>query len=268
MRYRVVGLVAVLAVMASWLWAHDLFIKLDTYFLSEGTRVRVAVLNGTFFKSENAIAPDRVADLSVVHGGHRTKLATTLWNPSGDSTFFTIETREAGTYVVGVSTKARELALSANDFNEYLEHDGIPDVLDARRRDGELANDVVEKYHKHVKAIFQVGGRRTADFGTVLGYPAELVPVVNPYELRVGGTLRVRALVDGVARANQLVIAGGEANARPINERSARTDANGEASFVLHTAGKWYVKFIAMERSGEADLDYESKWATLSFEVR
>src|SRR6266566_1881443 len=51
--------------------AHDLFLKLDTYFLEPRTRVRVTVLNGTFAKSEGFVAPDRVADISVVAPGGR-----------------------------------------------------------------------------------------------------------------------------------------------------------------------------------------------------
>jgi len=50
---------AALVVVASALYAHDLFIKLNTYFLSPGAAVRVPVLNGTFSSSQNAI--DRVS---------------------------------------------------------------------------------------------------------------------------------------------------------------------------------------------------------------
>lgn len=261
-------IIAGLGVAASLAAAHDLYIKFDTYFLAPETRVRVPVLNGTFVKSEGAVTADRVSDLSVVSAGRRARLSTTLWTPSGDTTVLTLRTGEAGTYVVGASTRPRELALSATDFNEYLEHDGIPDVLAARRRDGQLATDVVERYHKHVKAVFQVGDRRTDDFGTVLGYPAEIIPLENPYAVRVGAALPVRVLVDGVAVANQVVVAGGHGSGGAIRERSTRADDEGIARVSLDAAGRWYVKFIYMERSPDAGIDYESKWATLTFEVR
>lgn len=264
---RTIAAVVMLGVLASVLYAHDLFIKLDSYFVAANSRVRIAVLNGTFATSENAIAADRVRDLSVVSGGQRHQMSTTLWRASGDTTFLALQTGEPGTYVVGASTKPRELALSAEDFNEYLEHDGIPDVLEARRRDGELARDVVERYHKHVKAVFQVGGRRTGDYEAALGYPAEIVPLQNPYDLHAGGELRVRCLVDGEPLANQLVILGGEGG-DGIEERQSRTDVGGVVSFVLDRPGKWYVKFIHMVPVAEAEVQYESKWATLTFEIR
>jgi hypothetical protein len=40
------------------------------------------------------------------------------------------------------------------------------------------------------------------------------------------------------------------------------------AQVTLDAAGKWYVKFIHMARANRAGLDYESKWATLTFEIR
>lgn len=268
MRVKTLMSIGLLTLVTAVVSAHDLFIKLDSYFLDPNTRVRIPLLNGTFLLSENSITPDRVLDLSVVSGGSRTPLATTPWTAVGDTTWLSLQTGASGTYVVGVSTKPRELALSAVDFNEYLEHDGIPDVLEERRKRGELAKDVVERYHKHVKAVFQVGERRTDDFAGTLGYPAEIVPLDNPYNLGSTKTVRVRCLVDGRAVANQLLIAGAESSTGLIDERSTRTDVNGVASFRIDQPGKWYVKFIHMARSAEHGIDYESKWATLTFEVR
>ncbi|HKQ89324.1 MAG TPA: hypothetical protein VJZ77_01480, partial [Blastocatellia bacterium] len=32
--------------------------------------------------------------------------------------------------------------------------------------------------------------------------------------------------------------------------------------------GKWFIKFIHMTKLNETNLDYESKWASLTFEIR
>ena len=266
---RVLVAVGLLAGTAAALLAHDLFLKLDTYFVPPETTVRVAVLNGTFTVSEGSVTVDRLLDLSVVGPAGRRALERSAWQPAGDSTWLTVRTGAAGTYVVGASTGPRELDLSAAEFNEYLEHDGVPDVLEERRRAGELDRAVRERYHKHVKAVFQAGERRTDAFGTALGYPAELVPAANPYALRVGDTLRLRCLVDGKPLGNQLVVSGGETAPGVLRpERRQRSDAEGGVAVPLDTPGKWYVKFIHMERSTTPGVDYESKWATLSFEVR
>lgn len=253
---------------AALLTAHDLFLKLDTYFVPPGTAVRVAVLNGTFAKSEGAVAARRLKDLSVVGPEGRRQLPRDAWTPSGDTTWLTVATGAAGTYVIGASLTPNQIALSAEDFNEYLREDGIPDVLEARTRSGELGRAVRERYQKHVKAILQVGEARTDAFRTVLGYPAELVPVTNPYTAGIGDTLAVRCLVDGQPVAGQLVIAGGERDGRSWQEMRTRTNEHGVARFNLNTAGKWYIKFIHMKAVSVDSVNYESKWATLTFEMR
>jgi len=268
MRKRVVVAMLLLMVTATLLSAHDLFLKLDTYFVPPNTVVRVAVLNGTFSGSEGAVAPDRLLDISMVGPTQRRSIPRASWKPSGDTTWLSVQTGAPGTYVIGASLSPRQIALSADDFNGYLKEDGIPDVLDARTRAGELGRAARERYQKHVKAIFQVGDLRTRTFETVLGYPAEIVPLTNPYFVVLGDTLAVRCLLDGRPVAQQLVIAGGQRDTTRIPDARARSDSQGVARFVIRTPGKWYIKFIHMVPVHGDSVNYESKWATLTFQVR
>ncbi len=267
---RAILVAATLLLIASAALAHDLFLKLDTYFLEPHARVRISVLNGTFSKSENFVAADRIADISVVSPGGRTRLpAATAWSRGPDSTsLLSVELGDAGTYVAGASTRPRELVLTAEQFNAYLEEDGIPDVLAPRRAGNEFGTGARERYSKHVKAVFQVGQSRSEGFGVVLGYAAEIVPLENPYAPGRGAPLRVRCLVDGRPVANQMVLWGGEQGGTPFAERRARTDADGVAQVTPDAPGRWYVKFVNMVRSDQPGLDYESRWATLTFETR
>jgi hypothetical protein len=257
-----------LTVLSPFLVGHDLFIKLDDYFLAPDTEVRVPILNGSFALSENSVTSDRIEAIVLARSGETTHLDTEGWDASGDTTFLTLRTGEPGTYLLGVSTKSRLIELDAASFNEYLEHDGIPDVLEARRVEGELEQDAVERYSKHVKAVFQVGDSRGEGWERTLGFSAEIVPLANPYALRRGDALEVRCLVFGRPVASQLVIAGGVSSEGAIAERKTRTDENGVARFTLEDAGVWYVKFIHMEETDDEEVDYESNWATLSFQVR
>jgi hypothetical protein len=268
---RIALALSLLLCVASLLEAHDLFIKLESYFLDPHTSVSVPILNGSFVQSENAIMRDRVVDISLVSAVGRSHIDTTAWSGDttySDTTFLAIETGRPGTYVVGASTRPRDLGLAAADFNEYLDHDGIPDILAARERDGELDKDVWERYSKHVKAVLQVGDVRDDSYRVRLGYPAEIVQVANPYALSVGDEYSFLCLVDREPVGNQLVILGGERGGNLVEEVRRRTDDRGMVSFVIGSAGKWYIEFINMAPSPDADVDYESKWATLAFEVR
>lgn len=115
-----------------------------------------------------------------------------------------------------------------------------------------------------MKAVLQVGTARSDGFAAVLGYAAELVPLDNPYRLRRGGTLRVRALVDGQPVGGQVVMVGRRRSA-PV---SVRTDAGGIAREGLTAPGRWNIKFARMRPAAVAGLKYESLRASLTFEVR
>lgn len=264
---KLVGCAMVLFVVVAT-QAHDLFLKLDSYFLQSNSKAVVRVLNGTFQSSEGAVARDRLADLSLYGPGITAANTAIGWRAEEKTSVMEFQTGAAGTYLVGLSTKPREIALKATDFNEYLKEDGLPDILAARTKNNELGKDAKERYSKHVRAVFQVGDRLSDDYKRPLNYPVEIIPQQNPYSLKVGQTIPVLCLLEGRPLANQFVIAGWESSSGKLNSISARTDANGIARFKLTGSGKWFVKMIHMVPSSEAGLNYESKWATLTFEIK
>ena len=261
---------ALILVSASIALAHDLFLKADAYFVAPNSIAKITALNGTFSKSEGSVTRDRLIDLAIVGPGGRAKGDTSTWSEKGNASHWTPKVGATGTYVLGASLRPRIIALEAKQFNEYLASDGLPDILAARKASGELGKKSRERYSKHVKALVQVGDAHTASYGTVLGYPAEIVPLSNPYEAK--GALRVRALVDGAPMAGQVVIAGGRTpSGARLAEQTVRTDAQGVASIAVNARGVWYVKFIRMVKipaSAKDSVDYESKWATMTFEIR
>lgn len=250
--------------------AHDMFLKPADFFLKSGDKVLVRLLNGTFTKSANSIARNRLVEVAVHSPTGRELVDTTRWNAGGDTSSFLTTVGGDGTYVIGASTKPSVIELDAKDFNEYLKEDGLPDPLEERRKNGELGKDARERYSKHVKALVQVGATRTGKFATRLGYPAEIVPQSNPYNVKPGQALKVMVLVDGQPVANQYTVYGGTTpSGSTIPERNTRTDPAGLATITISGPGVWYVKFIKMTKLvGDPEVDYESKWSTLTFAVR
>jgi hypothetical protein len=79
----------------------------------------------------------------------------------------------------------------------------------------------------------------------------------------------MRTVVDGKPAADQYVLFGGRTlDGAPIAQRSVRSNNEGIARIPLRVPGTWYVKFINMTRLEGDTVDYESKWATLTFQVR
>ena len=259
-------LVAVILIPVS---AHDLFLKLDSYFVPPNEKVTIKVLNGSFQASDGAVSFNRLADVSVISpSGGRSKPIEADFTKDEKTSYLNLQPSEVGNYVVGLSTRTREIELSGKDFNEYLIEDGIPDTLEERKNRNELEKNVRERYSKHVKTVFQVGDRQTSNYKTVFGYPAEIVARRNPYSLKVGDTFEFLCLKDGKPIANQYVMTGRDDGTNLRIGENVRSDKKGVARVRLSGPGKWYVKFIHMTRLDDPNLNYESKWASFSFEVR
>ena len=249
--------------------AHDRFLKLDSFFVRPNDKVAIQLFNGTFTTSEKPVGREWMADVSVIDpSGARKSPAASAWRDDAKMSTLDLETGPAGDYVVGLATKENSIVMKGERFNRYLEHDGIPDVLAARQRDGELDKEARERYAHHAKALVQAGDARTDSFKSALGHPVEIIPQQNPYGLKVGETLQFTCLRDGKPIAGQFVTAGYEHGGAVTAAPSVRADANGVASIKLESPGKWYVKFIHMSKSADPAFDYESRWATLTFEMR
>lgn len=269
--------------------SHDMFLKLDGYFLVPNTVGIIKLFNGTFEKSDNTIDRGRMIDVSLVGNGKRISVDTAQWSELGGVTILNFNTGEPGTWVAGVSTRPRNIEMEAAAFNEYLEHDGVLDMLDWRKANNALDRDAVERYSKHVKTIFQVGDQKTDDWQTSLDYPIEFIPMTNPYDLHPGDSFKVKLLWQGAPLANQLVYIGSE-HAEHTHDHShaaenghahdhdnadhhhhpvlqARTDSDGIFAFNVEEEGIWYLRTIHLVQSTEPGLTHESNWATLTFEV-
>jgi uncharacterized GH25 family protein len=269
MKKKIVSVLLICAVLALPALAHDLFLKPDSFFAKVNGKVSISVFNGTFQSSEGAVSFARLTDVSVVApSGTRVNPKEADFTKNETTAFLNLVPAEAGNYVVGLSTMWRENGLAAKEFNEYLVAEGIPDVLENRKRDKELEKDARYRYSKYVKTIFQAGAGQTESYKTVLGYAVELVPQANPYKLKKGSTIEILCLKDGKPLVGQTVLTGRESGGKLAIEKSVRSDAKGIIKIKLDGAGKWYVRFINMVKIDDPKLNYESKWATLTFEIK
>lgn len=272
-RLRRLAIALLFMLPAGALSAHELFWHPSTFFLAPNTSVRMPLFNGTFSQSEAILAWPRIVDLSVVSPDGRAAMDSTKWDTLTDTStsWLSYTTGKPGTYVVGLSTKLGAARLvEAKDFNQHLVDYGLPDVLAERGKDGSLESAARYRLHKHAKAIFQVGDAHSDGWATTLGYPAELVPLENPYAVKPGATLGFKCLVDGKPMPDQFVAIGGRVGSAGEEQLpvTTRSDQDGVVRVKLDRAGFWYVKFIHMARVNDDQVDYESKWATITFEVR
>jgi len=255
--------------------AHNLFIKLESFYLKPNTETLFYVYNGTFGESHSVLARNRMLDVSIVNPGEKViHPDTSNWYEKDNKTILPIKTGNEGTGVFGISTLPRINNYSPEVFEENMKHEGLLDVLEARKKSGEYSNPATKKYSKHVKAIFQIGNTLSNDYKTVLGYPIELIPMNNPYSLKIGDELSMKLLVNGKPKADVTVYAsfndrfGYAKDDSPIDAFQIKTNSEGIVKIKITEAGHWYFRTVYLIKNLDQGADYISNSAVVTFEVK
>jgi uncharacterized GH25 family protein len=171
-----------------------------------------------------------------------------------------------GIYVVAVTTTPKVLELTADKFNEYLVTDGLAHIFRQRVKEMTLHQPAKERYRKSPAALVRVADGAQGEWNQPLDLPLQIVPMQNPFERKIGDTLRVRVLFEkkplkdanlGWQRPGDGDTPGG----------TVRTDAQGEALIPIAGAGLMTIRLTHMTRPKMPDYEWESFWTTLTFRL-
>ncbi len=262
---RVSSFTLILFLAAPILTAHDLWLVPLKFRISTGENLTISANTGMDYpKSLSAVTPDRIDRFVLVGKEKRSNL--TNFVEVGNSLVVNCTVKNAGTYVIAASLKPKEIELTAEEFNEYLLHDGLPNIYELRKKEGILDKDAIEYYSKYPKTIIQVGDALDELPTRPLGFAIEIVPKVNPYSLKLGDDLKVVVLFKGksLPHAN---LAWSYPGRGEEFAGSTKTDKNGEAIVPLTKAGPYVIRLTHMEWVKKQTHDWESYWASLTFEV-
>ncbi len=267
---KIFGRLILLLAIAFVFSSHELFLKADSHFLSPNSEAKLYLFNGTFDTSENEITRDRIVNARILGPQYKFQPEDSDYYGEDNITYLNFTTGGSGTYVAGISTLPRILEMDAKAFNEYLEHEGLEGTIREREEMKLTSKGAKERYSKHVKALLQVGDMSSIDFMKPLNYPIEFVPLNNPYEIKLGESVAFKLLRNGTPLANHIVH---YSTSKPgvdahENESSTKTNSNGIVVMKPTEKGKWYVATIHMEKKTGDEVDYESNWATLTFEIK
>lgn len=267
---KIFGRLILLLAIAFIFSSHELFLKADSHFLSPNSEEKLYLFNGTFDTSENEITRDRIVNAKIIGPQYKFHPEESDYYSADNITYLNIKTGGSGTYVAGISTLPKILEMDAKAFNEYLAHEGLEGTIKEREEMKLTNKGAKERYSKHVKALLQVGEMSSIDFMKPLNYPIEFVPLNNPYEIKLGESVAFKLLRNGIPLANHIVH---YSTSKPgmdahENESSTKTNANGIVVMKPTQKGKWYVATIHMEKKTGDAVDYESNWATLTFEIK
>ncbi|MBI4161139.1 MAG: DUF4198 domain-containing protein, partial [Acidobacteria bacterium] len=227
MKKAAVGLA--LALAATSAPAHDLWLVAYRYQVEPGGSVRILASTGMNFPaSTNALDPLRIE--RFVMSGPAGSAERSDWIREGTLLAASIQFDLPGIHLVGLELKPHPIELTADEFREYLEHEGLAEAAALRRERGEEDRPGREVYSKHVKTLFLVGAGPETGFDRPIGLRIEIIPLQNPFLVRPGGELPVRVLFQGDPLAGVPVVLGREGLGEGNFLFRGKTDARGEVS--------------------------------------
>ena len=248
---------------ADVLRAHDFWIEPSSFRPAVGSELSVSLRVGEHFRGEPVPRADsRIVKFVLASASGETPIGGL---PGVDPAGF-VRIASPGFFVIGYRSNRSPITLEPEKFEKYLSDEGLNDVLKSRaaRREGSKPGN--EVYSRCAKSLIAGNGAGSAGFDRVLGLTLELVAESSPLELSPGGTLRLRLLYEGRPLSGALVKA--IALEDPDNTASARTGRDGRVSFRLPRKGVWLAKVVHMVPAPrETGADWESLWASLTFEI-
>jgi uncharacterized GH25 family protein len=248
--------------LASILQAHDTWILPNRPAVTPGRQVTFDLTSGMAFPAnETGVQPDRLARASSRLGEN----VADLQQEGAGKMALRLRARfsQPGIAAVWVESKPRSLELKPAEVKEYLEEIGAWESIGRKweQRKGKWR----ESYTKHAKTYVRVGRPEADDSWTrPVGMELEVVPESDPTLLVAGGELPVRVLKNGQPvpdLAVGLVAAGARSGSL------SKTDFAGRVRLRFERAGWWLVRATVLEPSSKPDLDWESRFTTVTLFV-
>ena len=253
------------AVVSIRVSAHDFWLVPKKFKIAPGDSLTILANTGMDFpNSLSAVTPDRIDQFKLVW--ESTKENITEFAMHGNSLAANCSSEKSGTFVIAASLKPKEIKLTGKEFNEYLLADGLPNIYELRKKEGILDKDAVEYYSKYPKTIIQVGNKIDDSPTKPIGLPIEIVPMVNPYELKKGDELEVLVLYQGIPLPNAEIAWSYPGRGEEF-AGSTKTDEKGQASIPLIKTGPYVIRLTHMEWIKKPTHEWESYWTSLTFEV-
>jgi len=248
----------------SQLHAHDFWLEAQPFYSKFGNNVDIAIFVGEdMFGESLPNISARYTDFSYIVKGKRENVFGEMARyPAGF-----IQTPEPGVYTIGYRSTENLVNLGGEKFTSYLKEEGLDKIIALRDKNNQSSDSAKEIYSRCVKTIAKVGEGIRVDYSQEsFGYTLEITPLKNPYQLKLGEMLPVKVTYLGKPLAKTLIIAFSKQSL--WNKQQSRTDENGITKVKLNQSGKWLIKTVEMIPSNREGVDWESFWASLTFELK
>jgi len=292
-RGRCAALAACVLLLAPRPAAHDFWIQPSNFRPEASERVAVQLMVGEAGQGQPVARDDarivRFAMIGPGAGSGPPRAELPIAGQDGHDPAGWVRTGTTGQIVLVYTNTPARSEMTAEKFEAYLREEGLDSIVAQRAERGASDKPAREIYRRCAKALLDVrdaDGRyadpsqhfalalKEGSFRIPAKLPLELVPEADPFQLATEDEklepLPIVLLLDGQPLAGTLVRALRLDPGSPPDEQrpSARTGADGRCRLALPGPGRWLVTAVHMrDAPADANADYESLWASLSFEV-
>ena len=247
----------------TWLSAHDFWIEPSTFRPEVGSSLAVRLFVGEHFSGKPFPRDPSHFQRFVMVGpeGEVPVVGLSGRQPAGH-----VRVERPGLHVIGYRSHRRFINLDGLKFESYLREEGLEKISSLRAREGQTQAEAREAYSRCSKSLVAVGKSDAAGKDLRLGFTLELVAEKNPPLLQERRELPVRLFYKGKPLQGALVVAVSQKD--PAKKLTSRSDEKGNALFFLPGDGVWLIKAVHMvPAAGDVGADWESFWASLTFEL-
>ncbi len=243
--------------------AHEFWIEPANFRPPAGQPLDVRLYVGQEFRGDTMIYLPESFERFVTITARRRQNVPGL---PGDDPAARLTPADPGLMLIAYQSTRYSLDMDAPTFEKYLEKEGLDAIRTVRVKRGERDKPVHEVYSRCAKSLLAVGDRDDGlDATRPIGLRLEIVPKTTIYRLKRDQTLEIQLLYENQPLAGAQVMAFSKKKLK--TQLVQRTDAEGRARFVLPHADVWLLSAVHMiPAPADAKADWESFWASLSFE--
>ena len=248
--------------------AHDFWIEPQSYTPDAPGQLAMDILTGHGEDTADwPLAPHRVIGLRSLGPDGLVSHATGAGSLQGD---VAPELASEGLHMLFIETTNSFSALPAEDFNDYIEEEGVLPISAHRLQNDLEAAEGRELYSRRGKALVKVGCDGAGDdtvWSQPLGLTLEVIPGTNPFDWDAGEAFPVSVQFHGAAAASatlhvtQLDGDGGF---------TIKTGADGKADLSeALSEGRWLVHTVWAEAAPGLlnEADYQTVFSSFTFET-
>ncbi len=255
----------VLLTLAAWTQGHEFWLQPQKYRFAVGETAVVDFKVGENFTGEYwDMKRHQVVEMKLYTAGTPVSLLTSVKKSEGKNLSHTFT--KSGTHLFFLQSNAAYIELEGVKFTDYLTEDGLDEIIDLRSQRQQTESKAREFYTRYSKLLLQSGSDLSPVVTQPVGALHEIVPLQNPYALKVGDYLTIKVMYGGKPRPHALVKIWTKRDKTTFLQ-NLYTENDGTLKFPINAAGEWMVSTVKMVPSVKTGADYESAWASLVFGI-